>query len=106
MATPSQGATPSQIADRFLQSMRNGSADDRWTDDVLVFLYRLKDQFQVVRSNSLYVTPRSWGVMDDLIQQMEERGSSLLGDQEVVERLIGLLNDLSTGKIALKRKSV
>ncbi|MEE9224647.1 MAG: hypothetical protein V3U68_00425 [Bacteroidota bacterium] len=106
MATPSQGATPSQIADRFLQSMRSGFADDRWTDDVLVFLYRLKDQFQVVRSKSLYVTPRSWGVMDDLIQQMEERGSSLLGDQEVVERLIGLLNDLSTGKIALKRKSV
>lgn len=105
MASPVQGATPSQIADRFLQAMRKGYADDRWTDDVLVFLYRLKDQFQVVRSSSMFVTPRSWGAMDDLIQQMEERGPSLLNDQDAVERLKGVLEDLSTGKIVLKRKS-
>ncbi len=105
MAAPSQGATPSQLADRYLQAMRSGSMDDRWIDDVLVFLNRLKDQFQVIGSKSIYVSARGWGVMDDLIQQMEERGSALLQDQEVLDRLMGLLSDLSTGKISLKRKS-
>jgi len=105
MAVESQGASPSQIADRYLRAMKDGYADGRWIEDVLVFFYRLKDQCQVAQSKSIFVTSHSWGMMDDLIQQMEERGSSLLGDHEVFERLTGLLQDLSEGKIVLKKKS-
>ncbi len=105
MATPSQGAPPGQIAERFLQAMRDGRADDKWTEDVLVFFTRLKDQFEVAGSKSVYVSPRGWGVLEDLIHKLEEQGSSLLSDQDFVERLSGLLTDLSTGKIWFKRKS-
>lgn len=105
MAAPPQGTPPGQIAERFLQAMREGRADDKWTEDVLVFFTRLKDQFEVAGSKSVYVSPRGWGVLEDLIQQLEEQGSSLLSDQDVVERLSGLLTDLSTGKISFKRRT-
>ena len=73
-------------------------------DDLLLFLYRLKDEYRIVKSSGRSVTGKSFSVLDDLIYRLESSPDATLTTASTVEFVKSLLGDLVQGNILIQKK--
>jgi hypothetical protein len=73
-------------------------------DDLLLFLYRLKDEYRIVKSTGRSVTGRSFSVLDNLIYDLESSPDTTLTTTSSVEFVKLLLEDLVRGNILIQKK--
>lgn len=73
-------------------------------DDLLLFLYRLRDGFRIVTSTSKRFRGTSFDFLQELLYQLESRPDATLQSGEWRELIETLLQDLSAGKIVLAKK--
>ena len=73
-------------------------------DDLLLFLYRLKDEYRIVKSSGRSITGRSFSVLDNLIYDLESSPDTTLTTTSSVEFVKSLLEDLVRGNILIQKK--
>ena len=81
-----------------------GSPQDTRADDLLLFFYRLRDGYSVVRPSSGSSKGSSFGFLPDILYQLESRPDEALQSEELKSRIESLLRDLSEGRLTLSRK--
>jgi hypothetical protein len=74
-------------------------------DELLVFLYRLKDEYVIVHSSSRMVTGSSFAVLSNLIYSLESAPEAALRETSTVEFLRALLEDLTRGAVVIQKKN-
>ena len=74
-------------------------------DDLLLFLYRLRDEYRIVRSTSPRFKGSSFTFLHELLYQLESRPDETLQSDEWRALIDALLHDLATGKLVLDRKN-
>ncbi len=74
-------------------------------DDLLLLLYRLKDEYTVVRSTSRSITGKSFVVLQNPIYNLESAPDATMSNPATVEFLRTLLEDLVRGNIVIRRQS-
>jgi hypothetical protein len=73
-------------------------------DELLLFLYRLRDGYRVVRSSSDRAKGSSFGFLPDILYQLESRPDEILQSEEWRSHIESLLRDLAEGRSKLSRK--
>ncbi|HEX9614280.1 MAG TPA: hypothetical protein VGA55_02180 [Bacteroidota bacterium] len=70
-----------------------------WADEVLLFFYRLRDNFKVSASTSSFLVGKSFHVLNPIIYELESNPDRIVENRE--QRLIieGILRDLVSGAI-------
>ena len=81
------------------QSDGGGSAAT--ADDLLLFLYRLRDQYRIVRSTSDRFRGASFSFLHDLLYQLESRPDETMRSSEWRTFIQGLLSDIVSGRITI-----
>ena len=81
-----------------------GSQQGLTADELLLFLYRLRDGYRVVRSSSDRSQGTSFGFLSDILYQLESRPDAALESEECKSRIESLLRDLAEGKLTLSKK--
>lgn len=81
-----------------------GSQNNLKPDDLLLFLYRLRDGYNVVRSTRGRPTGTSFGSLPDILYQLESRPDAALQSEEWRSRIESLLRELAEGKLTLEQK--
>jgi hypothetical protein len=95
-------------ASSLLKAVREhaGGPQDMKADDLLLFLYRLRDGYRVVHSSSDRSKGNSFGFLPDILYQLESRPDATLESEEWNSRIELLLRDLAEGRLMLLRKGV
>ena len=73
-------------------------------DDLLLFLYRLRDGYRIVRSSSSRFKGSTFSFLHELLYQLESRPDEALRSDEWRTFIEALLRDLSSGKLILAQK--
>jgi hypothetical protein len=73
-------------------------------DELLLFLYRLRDRYRVVRSSSDRSKGSSFGFLPDILYQLESRPDETLHSEESRSHIESLLSDVAEGRLKLSRK--
>jgi len=73
-------------------------------DDLLLFLYRLRDEQRIVRSTSNRFKGPSFSFLHDLLYQLESRPEETLHSVEWATFVEVLLSDIASGKIVVANK--
>ncbi|MGH2569333.1 MAG: hypothetical protein ACRDGA_13425 [Bacteroidota bacterium] len=73
-------------------------------DDLLLFLYRLKDEYIIVRSSSRFITGTSFAVLHDLIYHLESSPDIAMRNPSTVDFIHTLLEDLTRGNILIRKQ--
>lgn len=73
-------------------------------DDLLLFLYRLKDEYRIVKSSSRSITGKSFSVLNNLIYDLESSPDTTLTNTSSVEFVKSLLENLVRGTILIQKK--
>ena len=100
-------SNPIKSAGIYYQNITGGnvSLNDILVGELLDFLYGLKDHWEVVNSKSNYISKRGWGGLDDILYFLESEGEAVFRNENKYALLLGILQDLSAGRVMLKRKS-
>jgi hypothetical protein len=83
---------------------RSGGTESLSADDLLLFCYRLRDGYRIVRSTSARFTGTSFVFLNDLLYQLESRPDETLRSPEWRDVIEVLLLDLSSGRLVLAAK--
>ena len=75
-----------------------------YADDLLLFLYRLKDEYRIVKPSSRSITGKSFSVLDSLIYNLESSPDEALANTATLEFVRLLLEDLVQGNILIQKK--
>jgi hypothetical protein len=78
------------------------SASTAPADEVLLFLYRLRDGYEIVRSSSRFVSGRRFTVLGDLIYALESNPDHALRSPERLSFVLGLLTDIAERRILIR----
>ena len=81
-----------------------GSQNDLKPDDLLLFLYRLRDGYSIVRSMRGHSTGTSFENLPDILYQLESRPDAALQSEEWRSRIESLLRELAEGRLTLEQK--
>lgn len=73
-------------------------------DELLVFLYRLKDDYRVVLSKSTRFQGTQFHFLGDFLYQLESNPDGTLENGENQKLLIDLLTDLATGRLNMTKR--
>jgi hypothetical protein len=73
-------------------------------DDLLLFFYRLRDEYRIIRSTSDRFNGASFSFLHELLYQLESRPDETLLSAEWRTFVEVLLSDLVLGKIVVARK--
>lgn len=71
-------------------------------DDLLVFLYFLRDNAVIVDSSGSFLKAKSFHVLGSIIHELEARPEKALEDADQRSLLSALLSDLSSGLLKVK----
>jgi hypothetical protein len=106
-STDSERQDVAQRAREFLMQLRDRQGSDTAVsaDDLLLFLYRLRDGYRIVRSEGGRFKGPTFGFIHELLYQLESRPDETLASAEWREFVESLLNELASGKIALKKNT-
>ncbi len=93
-------------ASSFLRDLHElaGSRLDLNADDLLLFLYRVRDECGVRRTSTNGSKKTSFGFLPGVLYQLESRPEATLQSEEWRSRIEALLRDLAEGNIALLKK--
>jgi len=86
-----------------LQQMQ-GSHSAATADDLLLFFYRLRDEYRISRSTSDLFKGPSFSFLHELLYQLESRPDETLLSAEWQSFVEMLLSDLVSGKIVVVNK--
>lgn len=103
----SEGSRDVQLqAEVLLKRLREepGGRPAASADDLLLFCYRLRDGYRIVRSTSQRFRGSSFDFLHEVLYQLESRPDEALRSTEWRSLIEALLQDLASGKIALARK--
>jgi hypothetical protein len=96
-----------QQADVFLRQLRDqqkgGAALS--ADDLLLFLYRLRDGYRIVHSGGGRFKGPSFAFLHELLYQLESRPDETLDTAEWREIIESFLQELASKKITLEKKT-
>jgi hypothetical protein len=81
-----------------------GSQRDLMADDLLLFLYRLRDRYRVLRPSGDRSKGTSLGFLPDILYQFESRPDATLQSEEWRSRIESILHDLAEGKLTISIK--
>jgi hypothetical protein len=97
---------PVAIANGFLNLMKQSSDEDivKQTDNLLLYFNGLKDQYEIVKSQSPRFSGKNFHFLSDIIYQLESDAEGALKSDELRAFLTNLLEDISTRKIEVARK--
>lgn len=73
-------------------------------DHLLLFGYRLRDGYRIVRSTSIRFKGPSFRFIQELLYQLESRPDAALSSAEWREMIETLLTDLALGKIVVTKQ--
>ena len=73
-------------------------------DNLLLFGYRLRDGYRIVRSTSTRFKGSSFAFLQELLYQLESRPDETMSSVEWREMIERLLIDLALGKIVVTKK--
>ena len=73
-------------------------------DDLLLFFYRLRDEYRIVRSTSDRFKGPSFAFLHELLYQLESRPDETLLSPEWGTLVELLLSDIASGKIIVAHK--
>jgi hypothetical protein len=73
-------------------------------DDILLFFYRLRDEYRIIRSTSDRFKGPSFGFLHELLYQLESRPDEALLSAEWRTFVEVLLSDMASGRIVVARK--
>jgi hypothetical protein len=74
-------------------------------DDLLLFLYRLRDGYRIVRSGSGRFKGPTFGFLHEVLYQLESRPDETLHSPEWREMIESLMHDLESGRIILEKNA-
>jgi hypothetical protein len=74
-------------------------------DDLLLFCYRLRDGYRIVRSTSDRFRGTTFGFLNELLYQLESRPDETLQSPEWRTLIESLLHELASGKFTLVRSA-
>ena len=78
-----------------------GSQRNLMADDLLLFLYRLRDRYRVLRPPGDRSKGNSFGFLPDILYQLESRPDATLQSEEWRSRIESILRDLTEGKVTI-----
>jgi hypothetical protein len=73
-------------------------------DDLLLFLYRLRDKYRIIRSTSDRFKGPSFAFLHELLYQLESRPDETMLSAEWRGFVEALLSDMASGKIVVMPK--
>jgi hypothetical protein len=73
-------------------------------DDLLLFLYRLRDEYRIIRSTSDRFKGPSFTFLQELLYQLESRPDETMLSAEWRAFVEALLSDIAVGKIVVVHK--
>ena len=74
-------------------------------DDVLLYLYDLRDHYQIAKSTSPRFSGRSFSVLADVIYGLESRPDEVMAGGDWFDLITDLLKDISLGRIVISQIS-
>ncbi len=91
----------------FLKQLRDqrSSGKPLSADDLLLFLYRLRDGYRIVRSASGRFKGPSLGFLNELLYQLESRPDETLESPEWREFTESFLYEVASGRVILKQNA-
>jgi hypothetical protein len=92
-------------AQLFRMQIAGHSGDQKYfnVDELLLFLYRLRDGYRIVRTTSGRVHSSSFAFLQDLLYQLESRPDEALRSPEWKAQIESLLQDLIDGKLTISK---
>lgn len=98
---------PVTIAKGFLNLMKQSSEEDivKQIDNFLVYFRGLRDHFEIVKSKSPRFSGKNFHFLADLITDLESDPEGTLRSEDYRSFITNLLDDISTGKLEITRKS-
>jgi hypothetical protein len=92
-------------AQAFLMSLHQSSdSHSLAADDLLLFFYRLRDGYRIVRSTSHLFKGPSFSFLHDLLYQLESRPDETMISAEWRVFIETLLSDIASGRIVVAHK--
>jgi outer membrane cobalamin receptor len=82
----------------------NGPASATIADDLLVFFYRLCDEYRIVQSTSNRFKGPSFSFLHEFLYQLESRPDDTLQSEEWRSFVEVLLSEMASGKSVVARK--
>jgi len=97
---------PVTISKGFLNLIKQSSEEDvvGQVDNFLVYFRGLRDQFEIVKSNSSRFSGKNFHFLADLITDLESDPEGTLRSQDYRAFITNLLEDISSGKLEIARK--
>lgn len=96
---------PIETARELLRRMHQTPPTATLADELLLFLYRLKDEYAIVESASRSITGKSFVVLQGVIYDLESAPDATLRNEATVGFLRTLLEELVRGNIVIQRKN-
>ncbi len=90
---------PVQQAKALLVRLNERRSEEGLADDLLLFLYRLKDSYRIVRSRTPLVRGKSISFLNDIVYRLESNPDAALSDDDVLEVLRSVLEGIVKGTI-------
>ena len=81
-----------------------GGEVGRWGEDLLVFLYELRDNHSVVKSSSKVFSGKSFAALGELMYELEARPDETASSDDRKIFIRKLLEDIAAGRIVTSRK--
>jgi hypothetical protein len=85
-------------------SGQEGVRQDGLADDILLFLYRLRDGYDIVHSTNTSSGGNELVYLQDVLYQLESQPERALESEEWRARIEGLLRGLTEGRWKLEKK--
>ena len=82
-----------------------GAGAARLPDDILLFCYRLRDEYRIRRSTSKIISGPTFASLHEVLYQLESRPDETLASDEWRSYLEALLRDITSGAIVLARNN-
>lgn len=97
---------PIETARALLRRMQQTPFAERSTlaDELLLFLYRLKDEYAIVESTSRSISGKSFAVLQTVIYDLESAPDATMHSEETVGFLRTLLEEIVRGSIVIQKK--
>lgn len=73
-------------------------------DDVLVFLYRLRDNYRIIQSKNRRFSAKTFSPLFDVIYNLEAKPDETMENEEWRKIIVEFLTDLATGRILVGKK--
>lgn len=96
----------SRLARGYLRILQNGLQPEvvELADDLLTYFNRLQDRFNVVKSASPRFSSTTFGVLHQIVYELESNPDFVLTSDQKRGELIHVLEDLALGRVTLAAK--